>query len=69
MIKMVVEDSGSLDIRSDHNLIWVEVVWGRTEVEVNRGDVMESGWQANLGALSGSSRGSGHRVGGGGESD
>ena len=33
---MVVEDSGNLDIVSDHNLIWGEVVWGRTEVEVRR---------------------------------
>ena len=30
---------------------------------------MESGWQARLGALSGSSRGRVHRVGEGGESD
>ena len=28
VIKMVVEDSGNLDIRSDHNLIWGEVVRG-----------------------------------------
>ena len=35
-IKMVVEDSGSLDIALDNNLIWGEVVWGRTEVEVKR---------------------------------
>ena len=26
VIKMVVEDSGNLDIGSDHNLIWSEVV-------------------------------------------
>ena len=32
---IVVEDSGNLDIGSDH-LIWSEVVWGRTEVEVRR---------------------------------
>ena len=36
VIKMVVEDSGNLHIGSDHNLIWVEVVWGRTEVDVRR---------------------------------
>ena len=30
------EDAGDLDIGSDHNLIWSEVVWGRTEVEVRR---------------------------------
>ena len=34
---MVVEDSGNLDIESDHNLIWGEWVCGRTEVEVRRG--------------------------------
>ena len=36
VIKMVVEDSGNLDIGSDHNLIWSEVVWGLIEVEVRR---------------------------------
>ena len=36
VIKMVVEDSDNLDIWSDHNLIWGEVVWGRTEAEVRR---------------------------------
>ena len=36
VIKMVVEDSCNFDIGSDHNLIWGEVVWGRTEVEVRR---------------------------------
>ena len=36
VIKMVVEDSGNLDIGSDHNLIWDEVVWRRTEVELRR---------------------------------
>ena len=36
VIKMVVEDSGNLDIGSDHNLIWGKVVWGRTEVVVRR---------------------------------
>ena len=36
VIKMVIEDSGNLDIGSDHNLIWDEVVWGRTEVKVRR---------------------------------
>ena len=35
VIKMVVEDSGNLNIGSDHNLIWDKVVWGRTEVEVS----------------------------------
>ena len=33
VIKMVVEDSGDLDIGSDHNLIWGGSV-GRREVEV-----------------------------------
>ena len=33
---MVVEDSGNLDIGSDHNLIWAEEVWDWTEVEVRR---------------------------------
>ena len=36
VIEMVDEDSGNLDIGSDHNLIRSEVVWGRTEVEVRR---------------------------------
>ncbi len=36
VIKVVVEDSGNLDIGSDHNLIWNEVVWGRTEIEARR---------------------------------
>ena len=27
---MVVEDSGNLDIGSDHDLIWGKVVWERT---------------------------------------
>ena len=36
VIKMVVEDSGNLDIGSDHYLIWGEVMWGRIEVEVRR---------------------------------
>ena len=31
-----VWDSGNLDIGSDHNLIWGEVVWGRSEVKVRR---------------------------------
>ena len=36
VIKMEVEESGNLDIGSDHDLIWDEVVWGRTELEVRR---------------------------------
>ena len=36
VIKMVVEDSGNFDIASDHNIIWGEVVWERTECEVRR---------------------------------
>ena len=61
--KMVVEDSGNLDIVSGHNVIRGEVVWGRTEVEVKKRVVqIETRWQASLGALSGSSRGIVHRV-------
>ena len=30
--EMVVEDSGMLDVESDHYLIWSEVIWGRREV-------------------------------------
>ena len=37
VIKMVVEDSGNLDIGSDHNLIRGKVVWERTEAEVREG--------------------------------
>ena len=36
VIKMVVENCSTLEIGSDHNLIWGEVVWGRMEVEVRR---------------------------------
>ena len=62
VIKMVDEDSGNLDIGSDHNLILGEVVCRRTEVEVRR---KRYKW---MGMLSGSSLRV-HRVGEGGESD
>ena len=69
IIKMAVEDSGNLDIESYNNLIWGELMWGRTEVEVRRERCkMESGWQDRLGSLLESSRGRVHRVEGG-ESD
>ena len=32
VVEMVVEDSGKLDVGSDHNLIWSEVIWERKEV-------------------------------------
>ena len=32
VVEMVVEDSGKLDVCSDHNLIWSKVIWGRIEV-------------------------------------
>ena len=67
VIKIAVEDSGNLDIESDHNLIWGEVVLGRTEVEVRREWYK---WRVDgIGAPSGSSRGRVHRVGEGGGSD
>ena len=31
-VEMVVEDSGKLDVGSDHNLIWSKVIWRRREV-------------------------------------
>ena len=33
VVEMVVEDSGKLDVGSDHNLIWLEVILGRREDE------------------------------------
>ena len=32
VVDMVAEDSGKLDMGSDHNLIWSEVICGRREV-------------------------------------
>ena len=29
VVEMVLEDSGKLDVGSDHYLIWSEVIWGR----------------------------------------
>ena len=31
-VVVVVEDSGKLDVGSDHNVIWSKVIWGRREV-------------------------------------
>ena len=46
VIKMIVEDSVNLDIWSDHNLIWSEVVRWRTEVEVRR-EGINGEWMAD----------------------
>ena len=45
VIKMVVEDSGNLDIGGDHNRIWGKVVWGWTEANVRRGG-LNGEWMA-----------------------
>ena len=69
VIKIIVEDSGNLNIGSNDDLIWGEMVWGRTEVEVRREWYKcKVNGRIRLGALSGSSRGRVHRVGEG-ESD
>ena len=55
VVEMVVEDSGKLDVGSDHNPIWREVIWGRREVRRESG--INGEWMVSeTGGISGGSR-------------